>query len=544
MASLTTHFRTLMVTDGSRQPPEEIEISELVSPGQLLVSLPDPTTKRSERISPQAGENTQISEDETGIAATCHGYPRAALSTSERGQTANISVLPLLRPSADLMEAYLNLLPPIPPAGLPEVQTLLDILAQTGVTYGVDGAAIERALRTVAESGLPVLNSLIARGKAPLHGKDATLRLEVEIGPSPGKLLANGTIDFRERMLFVAVSQDQILARKVPPAMGKPGMNLRGEPIAARDGKDLQVKVSEDTCYREEDGTVRATAPGVLTMVNNDTLRVSSQQRIEGDVGYSTGNIRSQNAVEITGSILPDFMVSTKGNLLVGGNIQSATVNSHGNIVVKGGILGPSSTIKVQGDADIFYIERSLLNAGGDIVIRGSAYYSTIAAAGNVQCPEKVKLVGGTLIAGGSLHAAQLGSASAEPIHVAVGTDPRRYRRYQDLQRSYRQALQEIQTWHARHGQGKKNGRAGEMEERLRTLEQELSRFNLIPDSPEDSLGEHQYFYTEAQIVITGRITAGTSIRIGNDTTVVKRDLSKSRICMDRHSGAITFISL
>lgn len=544
MASLSTHFRTLTVTDTSRQPPVDIEISELVSPGQLLVSLPEATTKRSERIKPEAGDNTRISEDDTGVVATCHGYPAATLSTTERGQTANISVLPLLRLSDDLMEASLNLLPPIPPAGLPEVQTLLDILTQAGVTFGADSAAIENALTTVARTGLPFLNCLVARGKAPLPGKDATLRLEVEIGPSPGKLLANGSIDFRERKMFVAVSQNQILARKIPATAGKPGMNLRGEPIAAHDGKDLQVKVSEDTCYHEEDSTVRATASGVLTMVNNDTLRVSAQQRILGDVDYSTGNIRSQNAVEITGSILPGFIVSTKGNLLVGGSIQSATVNSHGNIVVKGGILGPSSNIKVQGDADIHYIEWGQLNAGGDIVIRGSAYCSTIATAGNVQCPEKVKLVGGTIVAGGSINAGQLGSTLADPIHVAVGTDPRRYRRYKDMQRSYKETLSEIQHWHTRHGQGKKNSRIEEMEERLRILEQELSSFNLIPDSPEDSLGDRRYFYTEAQIAVTGRISAGTSIRIGNETTVVKRDLSKSRIRMDPHSGAITFISL
>lgn len=542
MTSLNTHFKTMMVTDTSQEPPEEIEVSEFISPGQLLVSLPERDTKRSERIEPLVGDNTQMTPDQTGIIATCHGYPSVLLSSTDRGPIAIVSVSPLLQIADNLMEAQILLHPPVPPAEPIILQSLLDILAEAGIHYGIDTAAISKGLQQTAESGLPV-TCIAARGRIPLRGKDAVLRFEVEIGPSPGKLLGNGTIDFRERAMFVAVSENQILARKIPATPGTPGMNLAGKVLAAQDGQDMQVKVSEETSYCQEDSTIRATASGVLTMVNNDTIRVSAQQRINGNVDYSTGNIRSQNAVHVVGSILPEFMVSTKGDLLVGGNIQSATVNSLGNIVVKGGILGPSSNIHVQGDADINYIERSLLNAGGNIVIRASGYYSTIVAAGNIQCPDKVKIVGGNVVAGGSITVGQLGSNAAEPIRVAVGTDPRRYRRYQEMQKTYQQALSEIQNWYNHHGRTKTNSRVEAMVERLSQIERELSKCNLIPDTPEDSLGNHDYFYTKAQIKVAGRVSSGTRIRIGNDVTVITRELNRTRICMDPVSGAIVFLS-
>lgn len=544
MPSLTTHFRTMQVTDVSLESPLEIEVSELVAPGQLLVSLPDAEAKRSETIRPRAGVNTRLTPDETGIIATCHGYPRIALDSTERGPTALITVLPLLAISGDLMEAQLTLYPPAPGAEAPTPRTLIDILGQAGVRYGVDTGVIEQALRQVAETGLPVVNCIAARGRAPLPGKDAMLRLEVEVGPRPGKLLANGTIDFRERMMFVAVAVNQILARKVPATAGIPGTNLAGEPIAARDGKDLQVKVSEGTAFKEEDGTIRATASGVLSLVGDDTLLVSSQQKIDGDVDFSTGNIRSHDAVHITGSILPAFVVSTRGDLLVDGNIQAATVNSHGNIVVKGGVLGPTSTVRVQGDADIHHIERSLLSAGGDIIIRASSYYSTVMAGGNIQCSGQVKLVGGEIIAGGSITVGHIGTTAADPIRIAVGIDPRRYRRYREMQTTYQEILTETQNWYNHHGRNKRSGRIEAMEEQLASLEHELNSFNLIPGTPEDSLGDRDSFYTEAQIIITGRISDRTIIRIGNERTTLKYELGKTRISMDRNSGAITFVSM
>lgn len=543
MASLSTHFKTISVLDTSCDPPEEIEISELVVPGQLIVSLPDPNAKREEIIRPLVGENTKLTRDETGIEATCHGYPKITLESGERGETALIAVVPLLQISGDMMEARLIIHPPIPPAQQIPLQTLVDLLDQAGVKYGVDTDAIENALRKTMQTGSSAVHCIAARGKAPLHGKDAMLRFEVEVGTAPGRELGDGTIDFRERNMFVPVSENQVIARKSPATAGVAGMNLAGEPLVTQDGKDLQVKVSEEALFNEEDGTIRATASGVLTLVGKDTIRVSSQQKINGDVDFSTGNIRSHDAVHITGSILPDFMVSTKGDLLVGGNIQAATVNSHGNVVVKGGILGPTSTIKVQGDADIHHIERSVLHAGGNIVIRGSSYYSSISAGGNIQAADKVKLVGGEIVAVGSITAGQIGSSVADPVKVAVGTDFRRFRRYQEMQKAYEKILTETQNWYTRHGQHKRNKAIEVMEEEMATIERELSRFNLVPGAREDSLGDPNCFYTDAKITVSSRICAGTIIRIGNETTVLKHDLGKTRIYMDRATGAIIISS-
>jgi hypothetical protein len=545
MASLKIHFHTIPVDDLSKDPPEEIEVSELVSPGMNLVSIRETEPIANFGIVLEPGEHTGLSADGKAIVATCYGYPHNAIRSEGGKQYVRVALTPLFLKSDDLMEARINLYPPLPRAVLPDVTEILAMLEQSGIIFGVDGAAIHYARAKVEETGLPVDDIVIARGKAPLRGKDAYLRFEVEVGPLPGKLLGNGSIDFRERLMFVGVSSGQVLATKVSATPGIAGTNIAGEEIDAIDGKDLLVKVSDDTRFNDGDNTIRATAAGVLSMVNNDTIRVSSRQKIDGNIDYSTGNIRSQNAVEISGTILPDFMVSTKGNLVIGGDVQASKINSHGNVVVKGGILGPGAEVRVQGDADINYIEQGLLIAGGNILIRSSGYYSDIQAAGNIHCPEKVKLVGGEVVAGGSLIVGQLGSVAGKPLSAAVGTDPKRYRRYRILQHEYQDVLATIQNFYHRFGK-KKNSKSSisALEEKLTKLERELSRFNLIPGTPEDSLGEKQHFFSAATITVFGRLSAGCIIRIGNETLTIDRDMRKCRVCMDQASGAITLLSM
>lgn len=544
MASLKTHFQTMSVTDKSQEPPHEIEVTGLIAPGEVLVSIPQGDSEPHSEIILEAGEYTELNPDRSAVVSSCYGYPQATFSTSDGKQCVHVSLTPLVWKAADLMEARLQLYPPLPHSSMPTLADILLMLEESGVVHGVDSVAIQHAIQSVKETGLPVKNSLIARGKPPRHGSDAYLRFEVEIGPLPGKLLSNGSIDFRERLMFVGVSNEQILATKVAATAGRPGINIAGESIAAHDGKDLTVKVSDDTIYNEHDNTVRATASGVLSMINNDTIRVSSMQKIDGDIDFSTGNIRSQNAVEITGSIQPDFMVSTKGDLLIHGNIQSSTVNSHGNLIVKGGLLGPGTEVRIQGDAEVNYIEQSLLVAGGNIVIRSSGYYSDIQAAGNIHCPEKVKLVGGNIVAGGSLSAGQVGSMAGKPVQISVGIDPRRYRKYQDLQKGYKETLETIRKWYNRHGKKQKNGSITGFEEKLADLEHDLNSLNLIPGTPKDSLGKQDYFFSSATISVFGTIAAASIIRVGNETMVLGIDYNHCKIGMDKNSGAITFLPL
>jgi uncharacterized protein (DUF342 family) len=523
----------------SSEESEKVSPSELISTGQPILTLTN--EKESPAITLEAGENTELSSDGSELFSRCAGYPKITITKSEDNYTIRASLIPLVEVSEEGMEAWLNLFHSLPDQDFLNAEMISQALKQQGVVYGIDRHAIETILNKAGEEVQPQPNYFIARGKAPKNGEDAYVRFEVEIGPLPGRILADGSIDFRERLMFVGVKKDQLLACKVPATQGHPGTNLAGEQLEAADGNDIAVKVSEDVHYCENDGTIRATASGVLSVVGDDTIRVSSKQKITGDINFHTGNIRSNDSLEISGSLQPGFLVSAKGNVSIDGSIQFASVNSHGNIVIKGGIIGNKSKIRVEGDADFHHIENGLLVAGGNVVIRSGAYYSFIQAGGSIHCPETVKLVGGDVVAGGSLSCGKIGSPTADPINIAVGVDPHRYRRYQDLQQEYNEVLQETQEWYNRYGRARQEPLSFlELETKLRAIEQEISSLNLIPDTPEDSLRNRIFSHTEASVSVHNCITAGNIVRIGNEIMVVEDDLDSCIIKLNKKSGAIT----
>ena len=536
---LIVHFTQNSSNTTSVNGQQQEAIShELVGPGHLLLSLKEEAPIPGTLL--VAHDSTELSPDGSQLFSTCYGYPGINV-TKEKGElSVSVSIIPFISVENNGMEAVLNLYPSSTLQNTLTPEIVQQALDKEGVCFGTDIDAITNALELYKKNSEAILGHLIARGKKPINGEDAYVRFEVEIGPLPGKLLTDGTIDFRERLMFVGVKEGQLLACKVPASIGQSGLNLLGECVEATDGKDITVKVSDDTYYNEDDGTIRATASGVLTVVNEDTIRVLSKQKIDGDIDYHTGNIRSQNCVEISGSVQPGFIVSVKGNIVVEGSIQSASVNSHGNIKINGGIIGQKTKIRVQGTAELNHIENGLLSAGGNVVLRNAAYYSSMQVGGDLHCPDGVKIIGGDIVVTGSVSCGQIGSSTAKPISLAVGVDLSRYYLYQNLQKEYQTVLEETQALAHRHGRGKQAESVLQRREKtLRSIEKELFELNLIPGTGDNSIGGNISFYSPETITVHGSISMGSQLRIGNETMVLNCDMNSVVIKMHSASAKI-----
>lgn len=89
---------------------------------------------------------------------------------------------------------------------------------------------------------------------------------------------------------------------------------------------------------------------------------------------------------------------------------------------------------------------------------------------------------------------------------------------------------------------GKGEDETAERSQEIFELEKELNTLNLLAGSPEDSLGDRHYFFSAAEIRVSGKIAAGTTLRIANETAVLRDDISHVRVCMDPATGGILFI--
>lgn len=529
----------------------EIVVAELVRRNQLLLDFPKPVLPGEDTLPRQPialGANCYFSADHNQVHAAESGYPKITLSpiADKEYCILQIAVEPLFRISADKMKAAIAIHPPVQGGKWLRDFPLEELLEEAGIVFGVDSSMLERT-RKIIRPGLREFNVLtLATGTKPQDGKDAYLEFEVETGPIPGKILDDGTIDFRERLIFVPVTSGQVIARKIPPTRGKVGKNILGERVEPQPGRDIAVNTLKDASYSHRTKTVTATSDGVLSVVGDTIIKVCSRQEIMGDIDYSTGHIHSRNSVVIHGSVQPGFRVTTDGDLEIRGTVMSTAIASRANVVIKSGILGKNSTISAAGDADMYFIEQGEIECGRNCIIRKEAYYSTVIAGGNILCMPSSAVVGGRLVASGSIVLGNVGAANAAPTLVAAGVDGKRLLQYHALQQQVLEQQEELAKCLQKLQGPARVIRAEKMEKEIESTRLQIQKLNLIPGTPRLSRPEEGAEMTPSgglllqnvRIEIHGMIQSGTTLQIGNrqmtlTTTISNRTFRLNDTCSD-----------
>ena len=551
--AITICFATKTIFLEKEGAVESVETIELVKSGQLLAFLApgdtpsDPTSGQRaasvKRVILTPGDHTQLSVRGDSLLATMAGYPQITKSKTANEETLTISITPLVTISPDQMEANLTLYPALPGTPPLTVTELTEILKQEGIRHGLNEEILRDCLAQSKEKQQIITGALIASGSRPIPGLDAQLRFEVEIGSIPGKMMGNGKIDFHERRMFIAVRKGQLIATKVPATSGTPGVTVTGQPIPQKQGADLVVNVVDNASYDPASGEVRATKPGILSVVKN-TIRVCAKLAIPGDINFTTGNIEAHDAVDIGGSVQPGFKVKAHGDLKIGGGVRSATVISQGNVTIQEGVSGKQTIMQVTGDIDVPFVEQASITAGGTVIIRKQAYYSRVFAGGDIHCQEGSKVMGGIIMAGGTLSVGQVGSDESSPALIAAGTDSKQYLRYEALHQEILDKEEELEHCLQLHGHNSQLPFHLTMTEELEEMHRDLNKLDLATDKKADTPEELAYLLRSRTITVHGQIFAGTMLRIGNITKELETTMSSLKFTLSPDLQQIIELSL
>ena len=532
---------------------EKILLSELVLKGQQLAGYPDfeqLSSKGCKKGALKAGNLTQFSNDGLTLQASVAGYPKITMEQQEKDRVIPVvSIIPLVNISFDKLYATLLIYPPLPEGNSLGVQNLEELLQSSGVCHGIDQNALEKAKRIIAAGTVEITEVPIAEGTLPGEGINAHLVYAMEVGPIAGLRLEDGSIDFRERRIMVGVKEGEVVATKVPAVPGTPGMNVLGESIEPKTGKDIRIKTLGDAQYFEDNLTVKATRDGVLSIVKDSIIKVSSKQKIEGDIDFKTGNIDSQGCLTIQGSVQPGFKIKSVGDLNILGSIMSARVECEANCVIKGGITGKSSKVIVSGDADIKFIEQSSLTADGIVVIRSQSYFSQVSSKSDIRCNPTSITMGGSLIAAGNLTVGTVGSENSDPATLGAGIDPERLAQFQQLQQSLSDQQNQLIQWIQLRGNAQSR-KVRKMEREIDEIRAQLIQLNLIPGTElfsrlgsgisRDEVEEQNPLYHAGldvdtiRIDLTGTAYAGTTIMLGNRSLTLEKEVSKRQFKLSR----------
>ena len=567
----TYHFSSQLIKIGEDYTTDKIAVSELVGSGQLLANFPNFhrfAAKGFTKLTIEPGTCAHLSEDDESIHATVAGYPKIIkIRRPDSPELITvISVEPLLVISPDAMQVSIAIHPFLENGHSLQQEDIKKLLADEAVVFGINEDSLEKVNKFLARESKEFKKFIIANGQAVGESTDAYLRYDMEIGPIAGTLLENGSIDFRDRRIMVGVHAGQCIATKIPAVQGKPGINVYGEETAARPGKDIKIQVQSDARFSEETMRVTATKDGVLTIVNNQVIKVLSHQTISGDIDFSTGNIESMNAITILGSVQPGFRVTVAGDLKISGSVLSASIVCDGNLVIRGGTTGKNSTLQVKGDADINFIEQGALRCGGITVIRKQSYYSDVIAGSNIRCHDLSIIVGGRIIAEGNITLGSVGAENSTPSLIAAGTVAERLDHLQELKASISQQQDAIIQWIQRYHGSSTSKKIRQMERQLAETKLLLLRVNLIPGTgkysrvagPDEEtkieLGSTEvnedYSSTggivieDIKIDVVGTIYTGTIIRIGNRTMKLDKTVSNRQFKLHANGKRILAVPL
>ena len=538
-----THSVTIEEVDEDGQSQQsQLILAPLVRPGDILAKIDSLVFEPGKDVFGQEisfcpllpeyillpGDHVICDEEKQQLIATASGYPLITTIQKDSVEQRTLSIDKLIKVTPNRMQAILCLNPTPPGLPFPDQDTLLQMLDEVKISFGRLPHATGQCLENAVKEQRPQ-QAVIALGTLPIKGNDAWLRFEMDIGPLPGKVMGNGEIDFRERNMFIGVSKDQLIAVKIPPTTGTPGKDIFGNPVAQEPGNDIALNVTDDAAYNEATGEIRATRSGVLSKVSEGSVKVCSRQVIAQDVDFQTGNINSNDSVEIKGSIKPKFKVNALGDILITGTIEKAQVKSDSNVVVKVGLIGELSDIHAKGDIDINIVEHGRIYALGSIILRKSAYFCRVHADGNIHCDSSSRIVHSQVVAAGSITTGTVGSESADPSLIAAAVSPKQLQRYFDMKRIIDEQIKQIKTLRLRLGREAASDELDELTVEREENEHKLAHLNLIcPDSTK-STDKGWSHALQCTIVVRGKVFAGTEIRIGNSRMVLERTLMNTQ---------------
>lgn len=330
------------------------------------------------------------------------------------------------------MQAFIKVTAPVGEGLACTREQVIKALVAAGVVHNIIDPAVEEALQEKNWND----KILAAKGTAPKQGEDGRLIVKFplpkeRIGP---KVDNKGNVNYYDLGLIHNVKAGDLLVERILPTDGIPGMDVAGNEIAAKKGRDYRLPRGKNTVADEQELKLYAACDGHVNIVDGKVV-VEPVLTIAQDIDFATGNVDFIGDIVIIGNITAGFKVKAKGDIQVNGFIEGAEVTAGGNIIVKGGITtGIKGFVKAEKDVSARFVENSRVEAGGDLIISEAIMQSYVKAGGSVKVNERrATIVGGVIQASYLIEAKVLGSQLATQTTVEVGINPYYREEYQQL---------------------------------------------------------------------------------------------------------------
>ncbi|MDR0456727.1 MAG: FapA family protein [Treponema sp.] len=324
------------------------------------------------------------------------------------------------------MYAYMQVTPPGEGGSDVSFETFISVFKGSRIVHGVK----EDVLRNFIDK--PDYNEKveIAVGTKALDGKDAYMQYFFETDQSKVRLKegSNGKIDFKELNIIQNVTENQPLAKKIPPEKGIPGETVTGKWLTASNGKDISLPIGSNVHASDDDSDTILSDMNGQVIVAGGLVNVEPVYTVAGDVNLKTGNIIFLGTVVVQGNIEDGFSIKASGNIEVHGTVAKADLDAEGDIIIYQGVNGKGEG-HIQAGKSLWarFIENANITVGDMVFVSDGIINSYVDAHNRIICQGKrASIMGGRLRACEEINAKVLGNPTSGTETICeVGFDPK-----------------------------------------------------------------------------------------------------------------------
>lgn len=402
-------------------------------------------------------------------------------------------------------------------------ENILNYLKKLNITYGIKYDVIENLQNKFRCNE----KTIIAEGKMPIDGIDGKLdfiiNLDYNISP---KILKNGNVDYKEINFFKSVKKDQALVKRIDAKDGKDGINIYGEKIFFKRGREAKLPngkntyINGDILYSSIDGCV-----------SKKGFRIDVNPLIEIDeVNTTIGNIKTYANIRIYKNVNSGFTIESDGDIEIFGVVEGAKIKAKGNIIIHNGIQGNGKAKLISGGNIVAkYVQNCDMDIYGDLTTE-AIMFSNIKSHGSIRMIGKKGIIlGSTIIAQGNVDATNIGSKMYTSTILKIGMLPEKREKKENILKKIKEnqiiinKLNNIIAILERNGEKdeiyiKTNNTLSKMNKEMEEL---YNKYNEMTDTKDK---------INSIITVRDTIYPGTKITINDVSFTVNESINHSRL--------------
>lgn len=170
---------------------------------------------------------------------------------------------------------------------------------------------------------------------------------------------------------------------------------------------------------RLELGAVIPAKPAAASPVRDEAARAPALE-LDGVSGSAT----CDGDALVRGGVEPESRFRVHGSARIMGRVEAATIEALGDVAIEGGMVGRGEgVIQTGGSVSAKYLDAVRVEAGEDVRVEREAIGCEMTVLGSLASP-KGAIIGGVCAVVGTVDVRTLGSPSATPTRLVLGTVP------------------------------------------------------------------------------------------------------------------------